>query len=121
MAVGLFTHKFRSDIARLAGLLIERSSRSWGVVGLIAYFGLRGRNLELALQALHDLTRKITIDLELLDRGGKVVKSGDAQLSDKSYGNRIDSYPSDARLPAEKQMIDDWWRAAVQPERAADR
>ena len=56
-----------------------------------------------------------------LTEGGKVLKSGDAQLSDKAYGNRIDSYPSDARLPAEKQMIDDWWRDTIAPDRTAGR
>ena len=56
-----------------------------------------------------------------LTEGGKVVKSGDAQLSDKAYGNRIAGYPSDARLPAEKQMIDDWWRATIAPDRTAGR
>ena len=45
--------------------------------------------------------------------GGKVLKSGDAALSDKSYGNHISSYPTDARWPAEKQMIDSWWRATI--------
>jgi len=56
-----------------------------------------------------------------LTEGGKVLKSGDAQLSDKSYGNRIDSYPSDARLPAEKQMIDAWWRDTIGTDRTAGR
>ena len=52
---------------------------------------------------------------------GKVLKSGDATLSDKSYGNRINPYPADARWPAEKQMIDDWWRATIVPDAAAGR
>lgn len=56
-----------------------------------------------------------------LTEGGKVLKSGDAQLSDKAYGNRIAAYPSDARLPAERQMIDDWWRATIAPDRTAER
>jgi len=52
---------------------------------------------------------------------GKVLKSGDAQLSDKSYANHINSYPSDARWPAEKQMIDIWWRATIAPDQTAGR
>jgi hypothetical protein len=47
---------------------------------------------------------------------GKVLKSGEAQLSDKAYGNRVNAYPSDARWPHEKQMIDDWWRATIVPD-----
>ncbi|WP_323143539.1 DUF3016 domain-containing protein [Massilia phyllosphaerae] len=50
---------------------------------------------------------------------GKVLKSGDAQLSDKAYGNRVNAYPSDARWPHEKQMIDDWWRATIVPDPGA--
>jgi len=50
---------------------------------------------------------------------GKVLKSGDAQLSDKAYGNRVNAYPSDARWPHEKQMIDDWWRATIVPDQSA--
>lgn len=53
--------------------------------------------------------------------GGKVLKSGDAQLSDKSYAYRGTTYPSDARWPAEKQMIDVWWRATLAPDAGAAR
>ncbi|QJE02423.1 DUF3016 domain-containing protein [Massilia forsythiae] len=53
--------------------------------------------------------------------GGRPVADGDALLSDRNYLNRIGTYPRDERWPAEKQMIDDWWRAAIQPGRAADR
>ena len=52
---------------------------------------------------------------------GKVLKSGDAQLSDKSYANHINSYPSDARWPHEKQMIDEWWHATIVPDQTAGR
>lgn len=50
---------------------------------------------------------------------GKVLKSGEAQLSDKAYGNRVNGYPSDARWPHEKRMIDDWWRATIVPDQGA--
>ena len=53
-----------------------------------------------------------------LVENGQVLKSGDASLSDKSYGNRINPYPADARWPAEKRMIDDWWRATIVPDAA---
>lgn len=56
-----------------------------------------------------------------LIEGGKVLKSGDAQLSDKSYGSHGNSYPSSARLPVEKQMIDDWWGATIAPDPTAGR
>lgn len=54
-----------------------------------------------------------------LIEGGKVRKSGDAQLSDKSYGTHVNAYPSTARLPVEKQMIDDWWRATIEADPTA--
>lgn len=45
-----------------------------------------------------------------LSEGGKVVASGDAQLSDKGYADHINTYPRDARWPYEMQMIDEWWK-----------
>jgi hypothetical protein len=50
-----------------------------------------------------------------LSEHGKVVASGDAQLSDMSYTDDINSYPRDARWPYEMQMIDDWWRKTIAP------
>jgi hypothetical protein len=48
---------------------------------------------------------------------GQVVKSGEAQLSDKSYADHINMYPSDERLRYEKQMIDEWWQKTIGPTR----
>jgi hypothetical protein len=56
-----------------------------------------------------------------LSENGKPVRSGEAQLSDKSYSSRIKTYASDERLPYEKQMIDAWWRTTLQPDRSARR
>ena len=56
-----------------------------------------------------------------LTENGQVVRSGEASLSDKAYMNRISTYPSTERWPVEKQMIDSWWRQAIQPERSARR
>lgn len=56
-----------------------------------------------------------------LTEGGRRLASGEARLSDRNYLNRIGAYPQDERWPAEKQMIDNWWRKAIQPERAAGR
>jgi hypothetical protein len=63
---------------------------------------------------------RMRLRYSLID-GSKVLKSGEAQLSDKSYGSHITSYPSDARWPAEKQMIDDWWRDTIAPGQTAER
>lgn len=52
-----------------------------------------------------------------LSEGGKVVASGDAQLSDKGYADHINTYPRDARWPYEMQMIDEWWRKTFGPAR----
>jgi hypothetical protein len=56
-----------------------------------------------------------------LSERGKVVASGEAQLSDKSYADHINGYPRDARWPHEMQMIDDWWRKTIVPLRTAAR
>jgi hypothetical protein len=50
-----------------------------------------------------------------LTQDGQVVKSGDAQLSDKSYMNHINLYGGDERLRFEKQMIDEWWEKTIGP------
>jgi hypothetical protein len=54
-----------------------------------------------------------------LTQNGQVLKSGEAQLSDKSYMNHIKTYPGDERLRYEKQMIDEWWQQTVGPTRPA--
>ena len=46
---------------------------------------------------------------------GKVVASGEAQLSDKGYADHINPYPRDARWPYDMQMIDAWWRKTIVP------
>ena len=56
-----------------------------------------------------------------LSEHGKVVASGDAQLSDKGYANHINGYPNDARWPYEMQMIDTWWRKTIAPLASAAR
>ena len=57
-----------------------------------------------------------------LSENGKSLKSGDAQLSDKSYMSHITMYPGDERLPYEKQMIDEWWEKTIgQPNAQARR
>jgi hypothetical protein len=50
-----------------------------------------------------------------LSEGGTVIASGEAQLSDRTYQSRINGYSRDERWRYEKQMIDDWWRAAIAP------
>jgi hypothetical protein len=48
---------------------------------------------------------------------GQVIKSGEAQLSDMSYMDHINTYPGDGRLRYERQMIDEWWRKTIGPSR----
>ena len=45
----------------------------------------------------------------VLEQDGKVISSGDADLSDMSYMSRINRYAGDTRLRYEKLMIDDWF------------
>jgi hypothetical protein len=56
-----------------------------------------------------------------LSQDGQLVKSGEAKLSDMSFMDHINSYPSDVRLPHEKQMIDEWWRKTIGPDRSSRR
>ena len=44
-----------------------------------------------------------------LEQHGKVIRSGDAALSDMSYLSRINQYFSNEKLRSEKLMIDDWY------------
>lgn len=45
----------------------------------------------------------------VLEQDGKVISSGNADLSDMSYMSRINRYAGDTRLRYEKLMIDDWF------------
>ena len=45
----------------------------------------------------------------VLEQDGKVIRSGDAALSDMSYLSRINHYFSNEKLRYEKLMIDDWY------------
>ena len=45
----------------------------------------------------------------VLEQDGKVIRSGDAGLSDMSYLTRINHYFSNEKLRYEKLMIDDWY------------
>ncbi len=44
-----------------------------------------------------------------LEQDGKVLRSGDAQLSNMMYQERINRYSSSDSLRYEKQMMDDWF------------
>ncbi len=44
-----------------------------------------------------------------LEQDGKVLRSGDAQLSNMMYQERINRYSSGDPLRYEKQMMDDWF------------
>ncbi|WP_219117388.1 DUF3016 domain-containing protein [Janthinobacterium sp. UMAB-56] len=45
----------------------------------------------------------------VLEQDGKVIRRGDAALSDMSYLSRINHYFSNEKLRYEKLMIDDWY------------
>lgn len=45
-----------------------------------------------------------------LEADGKVIKSGDAQVSDMMYLGRLNRYSDGDTLRYEKQMLDDWFR-----------
>jgi hypothetical protein len=48
-----------------------------------------------------------------LEQGGQVVASGDAELSDMMYLNRINRYFDGDPLRFEKQMVDDWFDKTI--------
>jgi hypothetical protein len=48
-----------------------------------------------------------------LDAGGRVIASGDADLSDMMYQQRLNRYSDGDTLRYEKQMIDDWFRQTI--------
>lgn len=53
----------------------------------------------------------------LLTEDGKEVARGEAELSDSGYRERMSTYQGAESLPYEKQMIDDWWRKTMRPQR----
>jgi hypothetical protein len=53
-----------------------------------------------------------------VEADGKVIRSGDDQLSNMNYMNRHNRYQEGDFLRYEKQMIDDWFNKAVLPKRA---
>jgi hypothetical protein len=54
-----------------------------------------------------------------VESGGKVVASGEAQLSDMSYLSRLNHYFDGESLRYEKQMVDDWFYKTIAPKQVA--
>jgi hypothetical protein len=48
-----------------------------------------------------------------VDVGGRVIASGDADLSDMTYLQRLNRYSDGDTLRFEKQMLDDWFRQTI--------
>jgi hypothetical protein len=48
-----------------------------------------------------------------LEQGGQVIASGDADLSDMNYMNRVNRYSEGDALRYEKQMIDTWFNKTI--------
>ncbi|MFP5390333.1 MAG: DUF3016 domain-containing protein [Gammaproteobacteria bacterium] len=48
-----------------------------------------------------------------LEQDGKLIKSGDEQLSDMNYADHINRYTGEGSLRYEKQMLDDWFRKTL--------
>jgi hypothetical protein len=48
-----------------------------------------------------------------IESGGKVISSGESQLSDMTYMDRISRYSDGDRLRYEKHMIDDWFKKTI--------
>lgn len=63
------------------------------------------------------------IDLRFtVEQDGRVLRSGEAQLRDMNFMDRIGRYMDSESLSYEKRMIDDWFYSAILPrERAARR
>lgn len=56
-----------------------------------------------------------------LESGGKVIQSGDEQISDMMYMEHLNRYADGDTLQYEKQMLDDWFRKTIAPKQAASR
>jgi hypothetical protein len=54
-----------------------------------------------------------------LESGGKVIRSGDAQISDMMYLDRLSRYSDGESLRYEKQMLDDWFKKTFDTRQAA--
>lgn len=62
------------------------------------------------------------IDLHYtIERNGQVVRSGDAQLRDMGFMDRIGRYRDGDTLRYERRMIDDWFYATIVPRERATR
>lgn len=63
------------------------------------------------------------IDLRFaIEQNGQVLRSGEVQLRDMAFMDRINRHTDNASLRYEKRMIDDWFYSAIVPrERAARR
>jgi hypothetical protein len=48
-----------------------------------------------------------------IESGGKVVRSGEARVSDMSYLNHLNRYSSGEPLRYEKSMLDDWFNKLI--------
>lgn len=57
----------------------------------------------------------------VLESGGRVIKSGDEQISDMMYMGRLPRYADGDLLQYEKQMLDDWFRKTIAPAPVAAR
>jgi uncharacterized lipoprotein YbaY len=56
-----------------------------------------------------------------LESDGKVIKSGDEQISDMMYLQHLNRYIEGDTLQYEKQMLDDWFRKTIAPKQAASK
>jgi hypothetical protein len=48
-----------------------------------------------------------------LESGGSIIASGNAELSDMMYLQRMNRYPDGEPLRFEKQMIDEWFNKTI--------
>lgn len=51
-----------------------------------------------------------------LEQDGRVLRSGEEQLSSMDYQSRIGAYFDNDPLRYEKQMLDDWFKKAIVPQ-----
>ncbi|ELX12329.1 DUF3016 domain-containing protein [Janthinobacterium sp. HH01] len=54
-----------------------------------------------------------------LEQDGKVLRSGDEQLSNMNYMQGVSRYSDGDTLRYEKQMLDDWFKKTIVPQVAA--
>jgi len=117
----LYREQVLKDLSTHFAKLAERLPAGQDLVITVKDIDLAGREYPTprrvdGVRAVYGGTDWPTMHLEYaLQRDGQVIKSGDEQLSNMSYQNRLNRYTDGDGLRFEKQMLDDWFSKTFEP------